>query len=135
MENSVLSTDLATIDLFSSYLNTMVGTDREKALNPSETEKQYLNTIEPAVKGMMEDMKATNRDNFLIFESGYDGLTADESRLNYFLTIHREQFKLLLPLYRSHYIQEVKRITFDKPISELSGREFNAYLQVIGLIK
>ncbi|MCF2518536.1 hypothetical protein [Dyadobacter sp. CY351] len=135
MESYLFETDLHTIDLFAYYLEHEVGTDRQAALNPTVEQNKVLRKIGTAVVAMVEKARADESDDYQTLADGYNGWRKRGINLNYFLTNHRDLFLFRHPDFRVYYVSEAKTILFEKKLPDVTGREFNIYLQIIGVIK
>jgi hypothetical protein len=134
MNASNLDIDLASINRLSDFLENFTS-DPDEALNLSSVQKENLKAIERDLTALIEYIRVEKSKSFLLTAELHMKWVGGVIPLGYFLQQRRQYFIDVLPSYIEHYIKISKELLFDKRVSDMTGREFNIYLQIIGVLK
>ncbi|MEO6284640.1 MAG: hypothetical protein ABIN80_11940 [Dyadobacter sp.] len=134
MNASNLDIDLASINRLSNFLENFTS-DPDEALNLSSVQKENLKAIEGDLTALIEYIRVEKSKSFLSTAELHMKWVGGVIPLGNFLLQRRQYFIDVLPSYIEHYIKISKELLFDKKLSDLTGREFNIYLQIIGVLR
>ena len=126
------NTDLHEIQNLEYYLVHCLVGDSEYNFKHKGEHQDKLSKIEDFVHSFIESLDFRRyhelRDRYNEYKNG-------ESSLHMVLSYRKQELLVLLDAFREEYVLEAKKRLFSKVVSEMTGKELNEYLQLIGLLK